>query len=96
MAYRRVAGVRLRPVPELGMCLAFTPAPPRLHTLNPAAWLIAELCGGAAGAALETEFLQRSVPPLAAADALGQLQDGLALLQQFGIVESFTPEKDAL
>jgi hypothetical protein len=39
-------GVRLRPVPELGVCLAYTPTRPALHTLNAASWLIASLCNG--------------------------------------------------
>jgi hypothetical protein len=40
------AGVRLRPVPELGVCLAYTPKHPALHRLNATSWLIASLCDG--------------------------------------------------
>jgi hypothetical protein len=39
-------GVRLRPVPEMGVCLAYTPARPALHRLNAASWLIVSLCDG--------------------------------------------------
>jgi hypothetical protein len=39
-------GVRLRPVSELGVCLAYTPKRPALHRLNAASWLIASLCDG--------------------------------------------------
>ena len=86
MPYRHAPGVRLRPVPELGACLAFTRSPPRLHTLNPTAWLIAELCGRAGDSELRAEFLSRSVPPLAAEDADAQLEGGVRLLLESGII----------
>ena len=89
MPYRQTAGLRLRPVPELGTCLAFTPSPPRLHTLNPAAWLIAELCG--ADAPLEAEFLRRNDPSLPRADADRQLSDGIRQLSECGIIHFCEP-----
>lgn len=87
----RTPGLRLRPIPELGTCLAYTPSPPRLHTLNPLAWLIVELCDGAPGRNLQHEFLARSVPPLAGPDALAQLETGLAMLLATGILQRATP-----
>ncbi len=54
--FRRVSDLRVRPVPELGCCLVFTPSRPRLYTLNPAAWLLLELCDGQDRGALEAEF----------------------------------------
>ena len=39
-------GVRLRPVPEAGVCLAYTPARPELHRLNAGGWLLVSLCDG--------------------------------------------------
>lgn len=86
MPYRRAKGSRLRPVPELGTCLAFTRTPPRLHTLNPTAWLIAELCARDDTSDLRAEFIGRSVPPLSAADAEQQLDAGLALLLASGLI----------
>ena len=44
--YALEPGVRLRPVPEMGVCLVYTPANPALHRLNPASWLIASMCDG--------------------------------------------------
>lgn len=41
--YTRTDGLRLRPVPELGCCLVFTPGRPNLYTLNARAWLVLEL-----------------------------------------------------
>lgn len=48
--------LRVRPVPELGYCLVFTPARPTLYTLNAAAWLLLELCDGRDVQAIEAEF----------------------------------------
>ena len=66
------AGVRLRPVPEMGVCLAYTPARPALHRLNAASWLIASLCDG------------RSLAEIAAAyrSALGSEAGSEAALRQ--------------
>jgi hypothetical protein len=44
--YALEPGVRLRPVPEMGVCLAYTPARPCLHRLNAASWLIVSRCDG--------------------------------------------------
>lgn len=89
---RHTEGLRLRPVPELGMCMAFTPHPPRLHTLNPSAWLIVELCRG--GRPLEEDYVRR-VSPLSRADALEQLRAGVASLWDAGIIEDATAERNA-
>ena len=45
-SFVREAGVRLRPVPELGVCFAYTSKRPALHQLNAASWLITSLCDG--------------------------------------------------
>lgn len=84
--FRRAPGVRLRPIPELGTCLAFVATPPRLHTLNPAAWLIAELCERHEGEALRQEFVRRSVPPWSETDALRQFDAGVQRLLSSGII----------
>ena len=86
MPYSQTSGLKLRPVPELGVCLAFTPSPARLHTLNPGAWLIAELCVHHGGD-LEAEFLKRSAPRVNAADAARQFREGIHLLSQSGIIQ---------
>jgi hypothetical protein len=83
--YSQAPGLRLRPVPELGICLAFTPSPPRLHTLNPGAWLIAEL-SARHGNELELEFLKRSAPRITDIDAVRQFRDGVQMLIQSGII----------
>lgn len=55
--FRRPPELRVRPVPELGYCLVFTPARPMLYTLNAAAWLLLELCDGQDLETLEADFL---------------------------------------
>lgn len=54
--YRKTPSVKVRPVPEMGICLVFTPAKPDLYTLNPAAWLVLELCDGRTGRELMVAY----------------------------------------
>ncbi len=54
--YQRQPELRVRPVPELGYCLVFTPQRPKLYTLNAAAWLLLELCDGQTFESLEADF----------------------------------------
>ena len=44
--YSKTRGLRVRPVPEVGCCYVYTPARPRMHSLNMTAWLVLELCDG--------------------------------------------------
>lgn len=67
--------------------MVFTPADPKLYTLNPNAWLILELCDGRTPARLETAYLEAVVPPLTSDAALAQLRQGLELLRSRGIIE---------
>lgn len=54
--FKKKAGTRVRPIPEMGMCLVFTPENPNLYTLNATSWLILELCDGASMAGLERAY----------------------------------------
>ena len=77
--------MRLRPVPELGHCLAYTPARPALHRLNPSAWLLAELADGRDFTAIATDY----AAAMAEAGGSGDLDDaaaGLGTLITLGIV----------
>lgn len=73
-------------MPELATCLVFTPAEPRLFTLNPSAWLILEMAEGISGAALEAAYLARTAPALPALVARRQFEEGLAMLVRCGMV----------
>ena len=61
--YKSRSRIRLRPVPEMGQCLVYDPAGPRLFTLNTTSWLVLLLCKGVAGGEILREF-HREVEPL--------------------------------
>lgn len=75
--------MRLRPVPEMGVCLAYTPRQPALHRLNAASWLIATLCDGRTLAEIATEY-RAAMGHEAGTDTA--LRDGIAQLLAIGIV----------
>lgn len=84
--YALVPGVRLRPLPEMGVCFAYTPALPALHRLNATAWLIVSLCDGRPFAALAASYrdaLGGTVEPDASE---AELRDGIARLRSLGIL----------
>lgn len=85
--YRTTPGLRTRPVPELGICVVYTPAEPRLFNLNTHAWLILELAPGKTHEQLASDYAARVVPPLTAAVAEGQLRDALEMLTSQGMLE---------
>lgn len=87
MRYSRAPGVRLRPLPELGACLAYTPARPKLHQLNVTAWLILELAEDQEMEALAAAFAARTAPQLSTVAARQTLEAGLADLLASGLVQ---------
>jgi hypothetical protein len=87
MRHSHAPGLRLRPLPELGACLAYTPAAPRLHQLNATAWLILELVDGRDDAALAEAFALRTAPALSAEASRQTLGEGLAGLRASGLLQ---------
>ena len=63
----------------MGYCLVFTPAEPRLFTLNPAAWLVLELCNGRSGRAVERNYAKtlasKASGPALSVEVRGILED---------------------
>jgi hypothetical protein len=86
-ALRHAPGLRLRPVPELGFCIAYTPARPRLHRLNPTAWLVLELAPGRTAAALQEAFLAATAGRLDPGVARWHADDAVAMMRRAGILE---------
>ncbi len=84
-------GVRLRPVPEMGTCLAYDPSRARLHTLNATSWLLLSLCDGRTRSAIAAEFNDalRSLP--GPAPEQGAFSRGLEQLAALGLVATATP-----
>ncbi|MBR0681714.1 hypothetical protein GXW74_14565 [Roseomonas eburnea] len=83
--FRLEPGVRLRPVPELGHCLAYTPARPALHRLNPSAWLLAELADGRPLAAIAADFGE-AMAEIGGEAKLSDVEAALVGLIELGIV----------
>lgn len=84
---RHPAGLRLRPVPELGFCIAFTPATPRLHRLNRTAWLVLELAPGRTEEALREAFVAATSGRLDPEAARWHAADATAMLLRAGMME---------
>lgn len=45
VAWQR-ADLKIRPVPEIGLCMVYRPRPSRIIALNLGCWLLLELCDG--------------------------------------------------
>lgn len=77
-------GLRLRPVPELRLCLAYRPRPPRLFKLNPTAWLLLELIDGCS----RIELVDRLVDAVGGNKERAEelLEAGLAALLEAGLI----------
>lgn len=87
MIWVRSPGVRLRPVPEQRMCLAYRPRPPALHGLNLSSWLVMELCDGRDDVALSAAYDGAVAPGSGAGDAPGALDYALRQLSELGLIE---------
>ena len=85
--YRKTPGLRVRPVPEWDRCIVFTPAAPKLYTLNLSAWLVFELFADAPAATATRAYLAATVPPESEEAARRNLDDCLRMLQDNGILE---------
>jgi hypothetical protein len=94
--------VRVRPVPEVGVCYVYTPAGRRLYTLNIPAWLILEMCEGRSPRALAQLYEREmdewywssighnffAAPRRPSTDELRlELESALRALQARGIIE---------
>lgn len=80
--------LRVRPVPEMAMCFVFTPAKPKLYTLNTSAWLVLTLCDGRRGRALVDEYQRAFGTRLTRAQALAEVRAVVPDLVDKGLVAS--------
>jgi hypothetical protein len=85
-SYKRTPGLRLRPLPELGTCLAFVPEEPRLYTLNLHAWLVLELCEYFEAESLVEEYLAAASNKVYSADPEAELERCIKELMDIGIL----------
>lgn len=84
--YRKTRDLRIRPIPEMEVCLVFTPASPRLHTLNATAWLVLELCDGRTGRAIRDAYAS-VIASLSPDQVKSEIQDIMQDLEGKGIIE---------
>lgn len=81
--WQRDPAVRLRPVPELALCLAYGRHPPRLYGLNLTSWLVLTLCDGRDRIAMEEAFADAT----GAGDVGKKLDIALAQLETLGLIK---------
>jgi hypothetical protein len=85
--YRKVPNVRIRGVPEMGMCLAYTPSNPEMYTLSLEAWLILQLCDGRSEGKVVDAYYADVEPLLDRTEAAQQVRTCIEHLLGKGIVE---------
>ena len=85
--YGKISNVRVRGVPEMAMCLVFTPDDPEMYTLNPSAWLILQLCDGRSEASIAAAYHAAIEPLLSPEEARREVRAGIEDLLQKRIVE---------
>jgi hypothetical protein len=88
ICYRKVRNVRVRGVPEMAICLVFTPDDPEMFTLNPSAWLILQLCDGRTEAEIAHAYLAAVEPALSLEEVTCEVRRGLAGFVKNGIIET--------
>ena len=89
--FARAPGVRTRPLHDLGTLLVFTPERPRMHWLNPSAWLLFELCDGASEDDIVAEYATAWPPTDVRGGLREELRAGLEELEERGIVRAAPP-----
>lgn len=78
--FRKPANLRVRPVPEWGCVLVYTPSNPNLHYLDAHSWLVFELCDGSSFQDIRTEFrdcVPAETPEQAVTNALDDVMQNL-------------------
>jgi hypothetical protein len=80
-------GLRLRPLPELGQLLVFTPERPKLHWLNTGAWLLFTLAENASDEEILAEYaVVAGCSPGSPGPSINEVRAGLDELASAGII----------
>jgi len=85
-SYKPTRNLRVRPVPEMRMCFVFTPAAPKLYTLNMSAWLVLTLCDGRSGRDLVDAYATEMAAHLPRDDALREVRAAIGDLEGKGMI----------
>jgi hypothetical protein len=70
----------------MGFCLVYDPAAREIYTLNPAAWLVFELCRGRTRGDAEAEYLSTFDDHEQRARAVAEFAESLERLFRLGLV----------
>lgn len=108
--FRKASDLRVRPVPEMGFCLVFTPDNPNLYTLSSTSWLILELCDGVTPEELDRAYWKEvnlayredlkegsmfvAPPRPVRKEVRSELLEGLEGLEQKGVIEFIPAGRD--
>ena len=84
--------MRLRAVPEMGVCFAYTPTRPALHRLNVGSWFLASLCDGRSAASLSAAYREAMHRTGRYFDET-ELRDGLTRLVNLGVIRYVSERK---
>ena len=85
--YRKTRDVRIRGIPEMEICMVFTPDDPEIYTLNPSAWLVLQLCDGRTEAGIALAYHKAVEPMLTREEARREVRDGIESLMRKRIIE---------
>ena len=86
--FERSPDLKVRPIPELDVCLVCIPRPPQLLRLNMAAWLVLELCDGLDLDRLVDSYREVAGDRVTTAEVLDQVTQGLKMLRQAGLISA--------
>jgi hypothetical protein len=84
----QVPGLKMRPLPELGYLLLFNPEHPKLHWLNPKAWLIFELCDGRAESGAYAQYAEVFPGGTSPGEIARELREGIDELVRLNLVRT--------
>jgi hypothetical protein len=84
--YSKVRNVRVRGVPEMAICLVFTPDDPEIYTLNPSAWLILQLCDGRSEREIAHAYLAAVEPAMSPEEVICEVRVGIERLLKRRII----------
>jgi len=94
--YRKVAGLRSRPVQEADCLMVFSPLAPKIQWLDLGAWLIFELCDGHSVHEIERAYIEvmgRDTDDLHE-QMCHQVQAGLEALVRSKLIEPYAVSPD--
>lgn len=89
--YTKIPNLRIRAIPEMRMCVVFTPDDPKLYSLDGSAWLVLEMCDGRRGVDIESEYCDAMVPGVTRARAAVDVRNILTDLCAKRLIECSRP-----